>query len=370
MSSVPPWGVPWHGRIQNGLLHLPTDETMPFRQPTGIRVESLGDTHLIDLGRPEVATSPEDQATGKQWLNQAIISGDQIHGRPIGQGSWIYQAPDGSLWIATTDAHGRERPYSANSWGTPATVSFTRFGVLGGAPETHVYTVPIAEPDRISSWIYPYTNDTAYLFLHSTHPRGHAAAFGLYLWHAGEDALRSPTGWGCPVAWLELSIEGVPGADLTLAFELAYNIWDTSGEYMKVGGIEDVVTGIVAGICYTLAGTRTAVYLDINGAARTLAMRLGASTLISRSIPGTSQIFSIAFRLCGFGPSGHIRHVSNRAWAIVTDGTYRSPLATVHGPAMVPELSPPNPNSTPVYTSVNPITGEVAHTLDGPVSWT
>src|SRR5690606_5748735 len=155
----------------------------------------------------------------------------------------------------------------------PATVSFTRFGVLGGAPETHVYTVPIAEPDRISMWIFPYTNDTAYLFLHSTHPRGHAAAFGLYLWHAGENVLRSPTGWGCPVAWLELSIEGVPGADLTLAFELAYSIWEASGEYMSTGGVGDVVTGIVAGIHYSAAGVRMPVYFDINSATGTLAMR-------------------------------------------------------------------------------------------------
>lgn len=224
MSTAPPWGCPFHGLIEGGELTLPNGEVVEMRQPGGMIFEQ-GNTSLIALpNAPGAVRTPEQQvddvAKGMQWLDKAILAGDQIHGTGIGEGCWIYQDPAGANWHVSTQLQGL-------SGDTPGCqVTLKRFGVFGGEPESYTYTIDVTGINAAVSYFFlPSGAASARLF--SVHPSGQAAVFAVYLSFSG----RLRTG-----AFLEVMLSG-PGAACTVGFNALYAASDVLGSQNSTGSI-------------------------------------------------------------------------------------------------------------------------------------
>lgn len=122
--KVPPWGCPWHGRIdKTGNLHLPNGQTMPYPNV------SVGHPYFTYRVRvPGVAPVERDSAElaldadlGREWRDEAILAGTTLHGRSLA--GWIYSAPDGTKW----DIWTQPSVVAPEKW-----IEARRFGVLGG----------------------------------------------------------------------------------------------------------------------------------------------------------------------------------------------------------------------------------------------
>ena len=125
--KVPPWGWPWHGRVDTaGNLHLPNGQTMPYPNA------NIGHTYFTyRVKAPGVApverTADElalDASLGREWRDEAILAGTTLYGRRIA--GWIYSAPDGTKW----DIWTQPSLVAPEKW-----IEARRFGVLGGKRE-------------------------------------------------------------------------------------------------------------------------------------------------------------------------------------------------------------------------------------------
>lgn len=210
-GAAPPWGVPWHGMLKDGKVELPNGETVPMRQPSG------GDTHLIDFGAPEPATTTEQADQGMEWKNKAIISNDQIHGVRIGAGSWIYRAPDGSNWLVETTLNG------ARDITTEVELKLTLFGVFGASKIEHIYSLPL--PSTASESGYWGLYGQVSFHMQSCHPSGSAAVFGML---SGS--------YKYPLAWLELTLTGA-AADCDASISIIRTAAQTAGVKSESGVI-------------------------------------------------------------------------------------------------------------------------------------
>lgn len=112
--NIPPWGWPWHGRVdRSNVLHLPGGKSMPYFPPS-----RANHTYRVKVpGVAPVVRTPEelaaDTALGREWRNEAIMQAHMLYGRELG--GWIYSAPDNTRWVIRLSG------------------SAVRFGVLGGA---------------------------------------------------------------------------------------------------------------------------------------------------------------------------------------------------------------------------------------------
>lgn len=218
LAKLGTWGCPWHGLIQGGQLALPNEETMTMRQPAGLPFEQ-GNTHLIALPTAPVTERTEDQEeadelAGRQWLNKALIAGDQIHGTSIGQGSWIYHDDDGANWLVTTTLQNAAPP------AVECTVTLKRFGIFGGEPESYVYTVAVPGLDASRAyWSLASANVRARMY--SAHPQGHGAIFAVLGKFTGVEDWR-------PIAWQQLTLSGA-ASDCTVAVTLLHDAAETFG---------------------------------------------------------------------------------------------------------------------------------------------
>jgi hypothetical protein len=123
--NVPPWGWPWHGRVDTlNRLHLPNGQTMPYFPPS-----RANHTYRVKVPgvAPVVRTLEElaaDTALGREWRNEAIMQAHMLYGRELD--GWIYSAPDNTRWVIRLSG------------------SAVRFGVLGGKPESQA--LPVSWP--------------------------------------------------------------------------------------------------------------------------------------------------------------------------------------------------------------------------------
>lgn len=140
--TVPLWGWPWHGALDSlGVLHLPNGQTMwvsDYSYPEryfNYRVKVPG---TPDIQRTE-AELLEDYAAGREWRNEAIMSGTSLHGQR--RGGWIYSAPDGSRWIV--------RIPSETIYEISKLVEAIRFGDLYGSPVTQGLQIDWPSDDEL-----------------------------------------------------------------------------------------------------------------------------------------------------------------------------------------------------------------------------
>lgn len=125
-DKVNVWGWCWHGLIRpadnpsQGEILLPNGQTKehPLTGSTNYRI--------YVPGTPAVVRTPEqqaaDEAAGRQWWNEAILSGTGLYGQDLG--GWLYCSPDGTRWIIDLDG-----------------AQAKRMGEFGKPPQTKAMTV-------------------------------------------------------------------------------------------------------------------------------------------------------------------------------------------------------------------------------------
>lgn len=307
-------GHPWHGVCRAGVLTLPNGTTKAYPQPAG------GDANLLQVpGVAAVVRSPEDaaadEAAGLSWLNYAILSGStcQLYSKPLGAGRWIYVDPAGDRWLVSTTLH--DAIVSAIE-GTTVTVTLQRFGVIGGTPATHTYTVAVPSLGQDGPLVYdPGFDDGTFLttarircHLAAPHPQGSRAAFRL---SASVDSTKRVTQWAWrPCGWIELQITGA-GASASFALAVLKTRAETIGTMTAVDErvytyLYQTVTTALAdeGGAYPACGgeileftTTGDVFADVEGAeggnvyrATNRAMTNGLLALTIESVIGASYI--------------------------------------------------------------------------------
>ncbi|MGQ7957691.1 hypothetical protein ACUTAF_08240 [Pseudomonas sp. SP16.1] len=139
--TLPVWGVPWHGLVRGGQLQLPNGTTRSYRQPSPVQFsvgstlitpqDTHGITHRHAAGMPPVVRSEDeaaaDLAAGRQWRNEATLSGGiiQLHTKQIA--GWIYVDPNGERWLVRC-TNLDEGPFRNFTAPLAITVSLRRFG--------------------------------------------------------------------------------------------------------------------------------------------------------------------------------------------------------------------------------------------------
>lgn len=157
--GMPPWGHPWHGLVEGGLMVLPNDTIRAYPQPPA-KTDEIGgvttpipDTHgstyrvavpgVLPLERTP-AELAADTAAGREWRHEATLSGArlQLYGKPLD--GWIYVDPDGARWLVRC-AQLDENVLYATAETLALTVTLARFGELGGAAEEYEYPLTITD---------------------------------------------------------------------------------------------------------------------------------------------------------------------------------------------------------------------------------
>jgi hypothetical protein len=239
MSLVPPWGCPWHGRVQGGQLHLPNSTTLAWPQPDGTSAGSVPDhagyTFFQKLpGVAEVERTPEesvaDMAAGMEWRNSFIVSGTdasssasalvwpQIHSKPAG--GWIYAAPGGGRWLIK----GGGRYGFSQGGPLNLNIRLVRFGELAGAPSTISLTVSAtaAEIQQITPDIGVSSFSAK---VEDISPSGDRAIVMLYF------------GNKVPVGFALLTLTGTPGVDFIASLSVLKSRAQTLGAMTQSSGV-------------------------------------------------------------------------------------------------------------------------------------
>ncbi len=219
--GVPQWGCPWHGLVKDFRLPLSNGTEIFFPQPGGNGTWEQGSTALIQHpAAPEIERTPEetvaDVAAGRQWWNKAIIAGDSLHGRELG--GWIYIDPAGACWLV------RIGLYSEHIAGGTTELTLSRFGVLGGKPEEHTYTVVIPDMGQ-SEPTLEGVDESPRITRYHTNKTGSAAVFEVAV-HIALD-VRGYWAWR-PCGWLELVLAG-PGSECVAELSVLKNRAQTLG---------------------------------------------------------------------------------------------------------------------------------------------
>lgn len=206
-DNVPPWGCPWHGLVVGGALQLPTG-SMPWPQaPSPVRDYQASTSLLLKVpDTPEVTRTTEeaaaDDAAGREWRNTAMVGGGTLHGRPLGQNSWIYIDPSSQPWLIHPSFSGGGRPNSV-------TLTISRFGILGAAPEQHTRTIAIPDLGQ------PLDEDPqpSAVCLHHVKPDGSGAIFAIYNDSLGGTNQSGWHPWTEPLGFFEIGLSGL-GAEI------------------------------------------------------------------------------------------------------------------------------------------------------------
>lgn len=214
-ANVPPWGCPWHGKVQGGQLQLPNGTSLAWPQPDGTASGTIPDqagyTFRQKLpGVPDVVRTAEelaaDEAAGKEWRNTFIVGGTdtaalagllqwpQIHGKRVC--GWIYSAPGGGRWLIKGSG-----TFGFSQGGTltiPLTV--LRFGDFGAAFAAHFLN--ITATSAAMGQLTPSVSSTAIKAkVEDISPAGDKAIVMLYI------------GNKTPIGFLLLTLSGTPGVD-------------------------------------------------------------------------------------------------------------------------------------------------------------
>lgn len=236
--TAPVWGVPWHGRVQGGLLHLPNDTTRTWPQPDGTSGGSITDhagyTFLQKLpGVAEIVRTPEeqaaDEAAGMEWRDSFIVSGTdtsgsaaalqwpQIHSKKLG--GWIYAAPGGGRWLVKGGG-----TYNFSQGGMlNIPLRLVKFGDFGGGAVTINLTASISSAAMGQS--SPSLPDSSFSAkVEDITPAGNKAIVMLYA--SGK----------VPVGFLLLTLAGLPGVDFTAILSPLKTRTETLGVVDSVEG--------------------------------------------------------------------------------------------------------------------------------------
>ncbi len=171
-DNVPPWGCPWHGLIENGVLTAPNGQELTWPEFATLPYQA-GATHLQQApGVPEPVRSEDEQTVdaerGYQWRNWAMLTGGAPHLHGQWLGGWIYCAADGSKWLVDRQSFGSV-PMGGSAW--HGTAIAMRFGLFGVDPDEREVPFSLDPEQPAVSWVAGALN----LELHAVTPDGSAA---------------------------------------------------------------------------------------------------------------------------------------------------------------------------------------------------
>lgn len=121
-------GHPFHGLVQSGMLTLPNDDTLTYRQPSNADAWAL---HLA--GVPPLTRTTEqlaqDATLGHQWLHKIVLSGQvpQLYGKPLvgNAPAWLWRDSAGVVWQFSLSV--------LSTYQTQIRVTYRKFGRFGEA---------------------------------------------------------------------------------------------------------------------------------------------------------------------------------------------------------------------------------------------
>lgn len=196
------FGQPFHGLYRGGVLTLPNSDTITPSAPLPVG----SDGFMVKIpGRPAVTTSPADADEGMEWLNYAIVSGENhvFYGQALGLNAWIYIAEDESVW----------RAVATISTGGAASVVLTNVNDTTQTQTVTASCTPAPEPATTAFGNTPYFDDVA--------SHGRSAVFGwrqAAKWNPEPDpfvpwqADPRETRGEYVACWARLDISGIPPA--------------------------------------------------------------------------------------------------------------------------------------------------------------
>ena len=234
--DMPPWGCPWHGLVNDGVLKIDAGGglQMPWPELRGAPPYAGRSTLVQVPGLPEIVRTSEqqqeDQKEGRQWWNKALLAGDppQLHGKQL-QGDWLYLDPKNNPWLV-------EFPRNmAATVGRELTITLKRFGVLSGKPKERQVKVIVPPTGQGAPAFSQIPENELRLRVWHVHPQGRAAIIAI-TWQPSDlrmPEVRGYRGWPIyerPLGYLELTIAG--GADDFLAgLQLIRSRQDVAGTF-------------------------------------------------------------------------------------------------------------------------------------------
>lgn len=211
---------PWHGRVQNGSLYLPTGEERQYTSlPSSVTSAfGPGDNHRIVVPGMEPLSAEETARTpagGEYWAGRALVTAGILYNQQIG---WIYQAKDGSRWAVNFG----NRAISAGA--STFSLTFTRFGEFGVPAQTFTrsFTVGIGQlsvQDRVTFSVNLGGQGSVCMRLHAVSDTGQNVILAWMAYNnEGQPSIDSmPRAY----AFLKLSLEG-SGEGLLVTQDLLY----------------------------------------------------------------------------------------------------------------------------------------------------
>lgn len=233
-ANVPPWGCPWHGLVQAGSLTLPNGASMAYPQPaapvaviSGSPVsmpDTLGSTYRVAVpGLPDVSRTPDelaaDAVAGREWRNEALLSGGrfQLYGKQLD--GWIYIDTAGDRWLVTCSTFNESALYPFNA-AFNATLVLSRFGDFGAAAETYSYPISLSDWQQTGAVFFsesggsPSTVTSGRLTVDAIKSDGSAAVVMVHLRRVLAPSVDPMVRW--PLGFLEINLSG-PGSSATAA---------------------------------------------------------------------------------------------------------------------------------------------------------
>ncbi len=226
------FGNPFHGTVQGGTLTLPNSTTRTYPQPNDAWPDQAGATHRVK--RPGIAAVSRtteqleaDVAAGRQWRNEAMLSGgkQQLYG--VDLEGWVYFDPDGVRWLVTIDADLANNAFNFSE-SLAFDLKLTRFGEFGPAATPVNYSLsltdwgqqgyPALQGFRLEDGSFE-TVTAAHLLVEAIQPNGSKAALCIHRRRLiGEHATDTTADVAVrhPLGWVEIAISG-PGASASIA---------------------------------------------------------------------------------------------------------------------------------------------------------
>lgn len=245
-------GQPYHGVLIDGRLTLSTGATIDWPGAP------YGDCYRFQVpGVPALEMTPAEvvaeASLGREWRTTALLTGHMRNyaGIIVGSNSWLYGAPDGTVWRIECDrldnpiaaiepALGRGRP-----WPFPATLDFTfkirRFGVVSpDSPlgnDAPITTRVVAGQSLGGAWMSDYVPlDGTYvgsdrrnvwiagiphlaINIEDISSTGGQAIFGVNR-TSDQAALEGAAGRASPYAWLLVTVSGDEASGITVGMSV------------------------------------------------------------------------------------------------------------------------------------------------------
>jgi hypothetical protein len=235
LAGIVRFGVPWHGRIEDGALYTGkldgdgNEITRAWAQPaTGdcwlVKKPGLDDPYA---GEDGPARQAADAAEGRQYKNFALVSGlGNVHGKNIMSAgyrcAWIWFDPDGRAWAVSFKHHAGTVSGSKYKFSDPMTLRFlfSRFGDMKkqGSGHTQFTVDVVADPGDLGQSSPVFTEGNyGLLVLSDVNETGSQSIFSVSIESSSvESTLRlntAPVGF---VAFDLAMVAGVPSVSLTV----------------------------------------------------------------------------------------------------------------------------------------------------------